>query len=81
MQGHAGTPKTVVKKQGAKPLRVEDQETGAALGVVVVVVVERTRLGGVTQGRRGSLCHKTEEGPWEPPTPGQSCAGGVYGGF
>lgn len=41
----------------------------------------RGRLGGVTPGRRDSLCGKTEEGPWEPPTPGQSCAGGVCGGM
>lgn len=49
----------MVKKQGAEPLRVEDQETGA---VCVFFFGGGTRLGGVTQGKRGSLCHTTEEG-------------------
>lgn len=39
------------------------------------------KIGGVTGGRKGSLCGKTKERPWERLTLGQSSAGGVYGGI
>lgn len=35
----------------------------------------------MTGGRKGSLCGKTKERPWERPILGQSSAGGVYGGI
>lgn len=43
--------------------------------------VRGAKVGGVTGVRKGFLCRKTEERPWQPPAPRQSSAGGVRGGI